>query len=739
MKEVLDKLKIATTKSLTRQVLAAMEAATLKIEAEAFKFIGAKIPPLREESPAVAERFMENLHEHFEALTTLQFKDEPELEANEYDNLSLVDNDFLEAVIAMESMVKATREAKVWGSASLLTRLETMFPNQRIDETTNPLDPEQIGDSFNEAIRPLGLKAHYLLTIYREFNKTVFKNFEDVLNEANDVLIAEGVLPNLDLRARRREKRKEKLEANPIKTQTLDEIRSKSKVREQQRAGQSSTDMFEMMQSLVQGIAAGGKNALPLSNSTTEAADTQADTLLAEQQDLRKQQLQLMDMLSTIQTNMMDKPRNGTAAMNMDAASITESINAGLQAEAASGDMGEIDPKSSDVIKLVTLLYEAIWKDKALPIVMKELIGRTQIAIMKLALTDTTFFGDERHPGRVILNEFAMAGIAWTENDTLDEDPTYLKIKELVERILNVDEINNQFLQGLINELRAFKAEQGGSDANLEQRIREAAEGKPQIDDINEFVRQKINERVLKGYLDPSIRALLDTFLHEFLVKLVLKEGAAGGSWKPVMSTIDVMLWTVQAEKHAGDRKRFEKINPRLLDNLAKALEIGGASKTKITKIMRQLKQVQEYSFHKAETAVDDTQAQAGTDTHNTIAFSKQIKEPTSLPRTDPQLRLVHKLPIGVWLEFAGTSGNPVRCTLAAKIDSIDKLFFVDAQGAKIAELTRTQLAREIKAGTAKVVGEGTLVDRAMESVISNLKQSAPPPEAETSSDVASA
>jgi len=72
-----------------------------------------------------------------------------------------------------------------------------------------------------------------------------------------------------------------------------------------------------------------------------------------------------------------------------------------------------------------------------------------------------------------------------------------------------------------------------------------------------------------------------------------------------------------------------------------------------------------------------------------------------------------------------------VRCTLAAKIDSIDKLFFVNRQGVKVVELTRMHLARELKAGSVKIVSEGSMVDRAMESVISNLRQAAPKPETE--------
>jgi len=205
----------------------------------------------------------------------------------------------------------------------------------------------------------------------------------------------------------------------------------------------------------------------------------------------------------------------------------------------------------------------------------------------------------------------------------------------------------------------------------------------------------------------------------------VLKEGPGGSSWKPVMSTIDVLVWTVKAEKQAGDKERFEKINPRLLDNLGKALEIGGASKSKRTKIMRQLKQVQDFSFHTAELASakqDATLAEANPST-SASATQTARREPPGLPRNDPHLRQIDKLPIGVWLEFKGVAGTPVRCTLAAKIDSIDKMFFVNRQGVRVVELTRMRLARELKAGSVKIVSEGSLVDRAMESVISKLKK----------------
>lgn len=760
MKEHLDKVKFAASKTMTRMVMKSLDDARLQIEAQAMRFVGAKLPPIAEESPGIAERFMTNIHNYFDELTSLVVKDD-EIEPDNYDNLSLVDHDYLEAMIAMEGMVKQLRDKEIKGMRSFLTRLETMFPNIRIDQTNNPLDPEQIGDCFNEAIKPLGFKAHYLLTIYREFNKNVFGQYDEVIGEANDVLIESNVLPNLDITAEERAKRKkarEEARAQLAAEQKIKEEEEKAELeaRMKRKPGKpaepvaapqaaapaaapvaapapapapavqveqakAQAEMFSMMQTLVQSLAQNNSNGGM--SATAGAQIASGSELAAETEDLRQQQHKLMGMLTDIQSNLLSNRTSTVPGETMNADKVARSINDSLKAEQSSGELGAISAQSGDVINLVTMLYEAIWKDPALPVVMKELIGRTQISIMKVALSDTAFFDNENHPGRALLNELAQAGISWTQTVTLDTDEVYQKVKQLVERLLEESEPSTDFLQGLINELRTARSKQLGTDLNLEKRVRESSDVSQNIDDVNTYVRQKIYERVLKGYLDPSIRNLLDTHIHEFLVKLVVKEGPEGKSWKPVMSTIDVLLWTVQAEKHPGDRERFERINPRLIDNLSKALEIGGASKTKITKIMRQLKQVQEFTFHQAEAGVAPPTAEKPSVMEDKILLTTaNQKDVGSLPRDDSEMRRIDKLPIGAWLEFRGTAGQRVRCTLASKIESIDKLFFANSEGKKMIELTRTRLAHELKSGGAKIISEGSLVNRAMESVVSNLK-----------------
>lgn len=716
MKKVVDRVKFHSVKALTRLVLTALENASLQVASQAMKFTNHQLPPIREEAHSIAERFLLNMNASFDRLNgQLSSQEDP---TQGFDETAL-DGNYFEAVIAMEGMINHARNCDISQYLSFGTRLNSLFENLTVDETNNPLDPEQIGNAFTASITPMGLRPEYLLTIYREFNKAVFHNLEEVLLEANEVLIDLDILPDLSIKARDKEVQKVK---RAIKRPTTDaETRafanSDSPSQPQIDMAKDQNAMFAMMRSLLH-----KELETPLPLTRPERPDSQT----LEQSDSRREALS--DLLEVVQKNLL-------AAQNLDPST---PINRDTSARAIIDAIGrrseqdsefDLNTQQVDIVNLIVFTFESIWQDDSLPSVMKELIGSTQVAVLQIALADISFFSNEQHPARILLNEFAMAGIAWTEPELLLADPMYMKVKTLSEKVVASSPTDSDILPACIQELREFKTEQTGQDENLEQSLKESGNHSERLEDVHKFVTQKINERVLNSNLDPSIRNVLDTFMHEFLVKLVLKEGPGGSSWKPVMSTIDVLIWTVKAEKHHGDRERFDKINPRLIGNLTKALEIGGASKSKLNKIIRQLKQVQEYSFHIEELGIEKHAAETENFPEKSpLASNTAIeREKTQAPRNDPYLRQIDKLPIGVWLEFKGTAGTPVRCTLAAKIASIDKMFFVNRQGVKVIELTRARLAQELKAGSVKIISEGSLVDRAIESVISKLRESAKP------------
>ncbi|MEX1237547.1 MAG: DUF1631 family protein, partial [Pseudomonadales bacterium] len=296
------------------------------------------------------------------------------------------------------------------------------------------------------------------------------------------------------------------------------------------------------------------------------------------------------------------------------------------------------------------------------------------------------------------------------------------------------------FFEDIIKDFRTFRAREAAKTRVLEQRILRARERQDRLEDIHELVTQKINERVLGRELHEFVQEMLEEPFHKFMVMLVLKEGPGTNAWKQAINTIDVLLWTVQPHEHEGDRQRLETVNPRLLNNLRKAFRIAQLQADEIDQLITRLKEVQEESFGEAEVPIDDGQeadgeldlerAQHDSDEKAQAreAHSTDILEPEPVPEElgddDPHVQQVDNLHVGVWVEFLGEDDVSVRCKLAARISAIDKYIFVNRQGVKVVEKTRHGLAQELKDGTVKVISDGLLFSRALESVIGNLRES---------------
>lgn len=604
------------------------------------------------------------------------------------------------------------------------------------------MDPEQIGAAFKEAMRPVNLSSTELLIVYRSFNSAVFHKLEQVLTEANKILIENDIIPNLDIAARNKKLQINKRDKRREKSDPTDRAFSASDQNSSIDAG-SSQQLLAMMQNLMHGSLPRGTGAqgpagppgmvghqFPAGQYPAGAvefnvvgAGLQQNMMVGGQRVELVDNEKLMSLLEEIQSRLIPKSVTGVSAEISGEINLGESLGELLQQNDTKETLHAIDGQASDSINLVTLLYEAIWHDETVPIPVKELIGRTQITVLKIALQDPAFFDTDDHPARVLINELATAGISWTNFDKLEHDPMYCKMKELVESLVNDYEDDSGLIELLTEEFRTFKRERRLATDEKEARLRDADERENRLEEINKYAHSKITERILDKSISPIIIDFLETHFHKFVVQVILREGPGGVSWKPVMNTIDVLLWTVQGEKSEGDIERYRKVNPRLMANLGKALDLAGVEKQEADSALKELQEVQEESFtpqSRSQAGSAEEGVEVSDDDEKAIA-SKTIIE--TLPDDDEHLLEVSNYPIGIWLEFQAGAEHSIRCTLAARIDTIDKYIFVNGQGVKMVEISRMGLAGELKAGTVKVISEAPLIDRAMESVIGKLRE----------------
>lgn len=717
-KVVVGKIREALLDALQPLVREALEEAAVALRnSREFSMAG---KTLHGEILAVLERFRANLTRHFDALTG-----EPARKTDmfDYGSLSLVEEDDLETIIAMEGMVAYTRNCDISEALAFAMRLDSLFYGTRVDESNNPMDPEQVGDSFTDAMRPVTLPARALLAVYRQFNSKVFHGLEAVLAMGNALLVENGVMPKLDMAARSKEeiinKRSQRRErsapndrafavnqgggsAGGVAVQSALQFSVIQQLLHAQHGSSQGGGAPGTMQGDGGGVVSGVglQPGIMIGGRRVEMVGSDALLQLLDREELSAQ---------------VDSALQEGRALDLGS-----SIGNVLESSAGGKQVRAVDSASADVITLVTLLFETIWEDDTVPGPIKGLIGRTQMVVLKIALKNSGFFENPAHPARRLLNEIAACGISWTDAEKLEDDPVYQKLRTLVTELLQKFDGEEAMIESMLEKFLAFKEERARSEEDALASLKGRELRRERLHEVKAYALHKIKERILEQNTPAFVQEFLEQYFHSFLVELILREGPGGNSWKPVMNTIDVLLWTVQPNKEGDDRERFERVNPRLMINLDKSLQVAGVERPEAATLLERLKEIQEESFTRVEPEADEPPV----DFEEWMADAgPSAGADTPLPAGDEHLQEVSRYPLGIWVEFAVDARHSVRCTLAAHIKSIDKFVFVNGQGVKVVERSRMSLARELKAGTLKEISNNPLIDRAMEAVLSRLRQ----------------
>jgi len=747
--ELVEAVKQQTSKCLAEMAQKALSEAVVDISR--FGGIPHDGPNLLTDSPEICQQFIQNLNFNFDKLIKPTPDQRPLISG---DALGIANADYYECVNAMEGMVAYARNSFTYEYTLFTTRFASLFFHNAIDETNNPLDPELICDAFASALRPLGLGARQTLIVYRKFNHVVLRNLGVVLDLANDLLSSQNVMPDLTVSARDSDKVK------GVRTTDRAVVEPEAKAFQDTaeprvNASASTPQLFDTILKLLHGMklgtedadqhsfGSGNRDAREVAVSTLGLKQSGVSSGLVNEDGLMLLELgssrtlgetpvevvptaQVVSILHRILARLLVDSKQAPF-VDIKGASLIASIGKALHSKSEPGRLFAIDRHCYDVITTLTGIFDVFDQDVSLVRPIKDLVAAMEITFIKIALSDQDFLSQDQHPARTFLNEIASASLGWCDLDKLQDEPLYVKVRHLVNRMVSEYSGDADLIERLVIELQDFKSLTEFQDQDEPSPQMEENEKQRRLDETNTYVSTKLNERV-REEVHPVVDEILNTHFHKFLVNLVLKDGRGGSSWKHVMRTVDMMLWTVRSKKDPGDRELFNKLNERLLESLNKALRVSGLSQEDSDLLLGKLRDIQDRSFEVAESVAapqprlmksnvqlkKDIPIFSGTDTDNDGG--------ADLDESDEHYLQVLKLPAGIWLEFDCGEGRKQHCTMAARLDGLDRLIFVNRQGVKVVEKTRKGLARELKAGTVKIVSDWPLFERAMETVIARLR-----------------
>lgn len=686
---------------------------------------------LRQKHQNIERSFLQHLVDSFAALNQHHISQPPSLETPSFESLSLVQNDVLEESVAIDSMVAKVKRRDELALQQLTARFNHIV-SRKLSEEGNPLNANLLSANFIKSCNSINLPINIKLIILKLFEKHVINQLDSLYQTINTLLIDADILPSLKLAHPVRKK-------HPVSTSYFASPISNYDPTSTLASSDQLHIAFSELQALLPQLRA---HVFP-------ERQVPADAVPISSNDL-------MRLLSHMQQQVPSQPQHEQDLR----AQLDQLLNRASNTSKSTRVVAQVD---DDVINLVAMLFEFILDDRNLHDSLKALIARLQIPLLKVAVLDKTLFNQGNHPARRLLNEIASAALGWNQQDSEQRDNLYLKIEKTVQRTLTEFTDDPDIFNELLADFIAFTGNERRRSALLEQRTRDAEEGRARAETARLQVEHELNARLLGKTLPQVVVQLLQDAWSKVLLLSYLKNGDNSSEWHHNLATMDDLIWSIEAHDDALARLKLLQLVPSLLRQLRTGFSDAAIDPFVANHFFNRLEALHVQAFqryqHKpintavaseatpvsmAQDPIDSSHKQLTAQSQQTDlpqpepAVMVEVQEeillqPTDTPDSssndvmlnddDPALLQVDSLNPGCWIELRQDEQRTLRCKLAAIIKPTGRYIFVNRSGVKVLEKSRMALALDFKNNMITLLDNNLLFDRALESVIGNLRR----------------
>jgi hypothetical protein len=355
---------------------------------------------------------------------------------------------------------------------------------------------------------------------------------------------------------------------------------------------------------------------------------------------------------------------------------------------------------------VIALLFDYVFRDDSIPAPLRSLFGRLQVPIVKAALLDRTFFSDQRHPARQLLDNLADAAVGATNDDSYRLAFTGLA-DEVVEDICRDFEIDVTVFRTANLKLAAFidgERQRVTSATSDDVAVALTAE---ESESDRSHVRAFLRDRLAGVDVPFDVRSFVETVWAEHLAALRRDRGPDSEECNAAVRTLDDMLWSIVAKERTAQKARLTKMIPALIGALRKGCAAVGVEPDRARPFFEAL-----YQLHIAAIKPKVESAAPGVPAQHVTAPAEAIVNLHDY---------VNEMAVGTWLGFSKEE-RVIHARLTWVSPLRTKYLFTSRSRARAFVYTPEELAFELAAGKVSLVVEPVpLFDRAVSAVLDTL------------------
>lgn len=643
--------------------------------------------------------------------------------------LRLLGSEALEELVALEGMAKKAERRflkEVW---VLCTAWQQATNGPVLAAKELPVGPAKIAEALGSACRSLDIDIKARLVLFKLFDTQIISAFGDFYNALSPVLEANGLpVELLNNKPSASDEAQDQANGDALSNEKPTEERSEST--------ELVTQLFDAFDTML------SANDAELDGSN---AAVSKPSFMVALQDMQNEQFTHFNVQVSV---------NGGDSVDFSA--IAQKLVGRLSQvmRVASTDASALSyQRDQDTINFVGALFQYILEGDSLAEPLKGLIARLQIPVLKMAMLDKGFFGHEEHPARKLLSALVSAGIGWSPVAGVEKDPLYREIEKVVMRVLRDFGVDTQVFVDAHAEFLTFNEKAKRRAELVAQRTVDTEDGKATAETARMHIAGVLESRLAGVDCPPVLSKILQLGWSKVLFLSYIQHGRDSERFAEDAGLIERLLWSVQPSSDPGHRNELISALPVLIETLRLGFNRVSLNSFETSQWLDQLERLHLAKLSRKDTpalpeptvtakletaagsdiasldavleqsfGADNDESQLGTGNERVSDMASAEPDPS---RADDDAQLAARLQslrVGNWVDLRQDDGKMLRCRLAAVINGIGRYIFVNRSGIKVAEFNRDELAVALARKAVLLIDEDRQFDRALESVISNLR-----------------
>jgi len=322
-------------------------------------------------------------------------------------------------------------------------------------------------------------------------------------------------------------------------------------------------------------------------------------------------------------------------------------------------------------------------------------------------------------------------------SEKLENDQLFQKIQQTVRQLAEINTPKDSDFNDLLKDFRGFLKQDQHRTALFERRLISAEEGRLKTEEAQQKVDQTIAEVCQGMDIKNTIEKIIQQGWKQVMTVAALNSGFESEEWDNQVSTLIELVINTQSFVSDSEMEQAQTSKNQLKDSLTEGLESITFDRCRLEQLVEELDLTfrtleKDWKHQKTRTSKASPRKNSVKIETKKLTRVMEAEDKYSQPENPgPEIAQAFyaqakDLATGAWFNLT-IDETSQRCRLAAVLKPQLTYIFVSRAGTKIANKNLEEVASMLQAGQLKFLDSNQIFDKALESVISGIKENQRP------------